>query len=167
MISVIRTFKSNWEINKNWQLLYPFFGIVGSFYMGLKFSPKLLEKPYWLSVLIGLAMGLVFMLFCVVCIKKLENKWLVDARWKLIRIFVIFALTGSSSVYIVRPFINLIGISTENLNPFLYWFLFIITSLIFYQILLVFWAWLLGQFDFFWAFEKKMLYRLGLKYFRK
>jgi photosystem II CP47 chlorophyll apoprotein len=36
-----------------------------------------------------------------------------------------------------------------------------------YQILLVFWGWLLGQFDFFWAFEKKMLSRLGIKHFRK
>ena len=167
MINRINTFKSNWEITKNWQLLYPLVGIVGSCYMGLKFSPKFLENPYWLSVLIGLAMGFIFMLFCVFCIKKLENKWVVDARWELIRIFIVFALTGSSSVYVGRPFINLVGISNENLNPFLYWFLFIVISLIFYQILLVFWGWLLGQFHFFWDFEKKMLSRLGFKYFRK
>ena len=167
MINRINTFKSNWEITKNWQLLYPLFGIVGSCYMGLKFSRKVLENPYCLSALIGLAMGLIFMQFCVFCIKKLENKWVVDARWELIRIFIVFALTGSSSVYVGRPFINLVGISNENLNPFLYWLLFIVISLIFYQILLVFWGWLLGQFDFFWAFEKKMLSRLGLKHFRK
>ena len=167
MINRINTFKSNWEITKNWQLLYPLGGIVGSCYMGLKFSPKFLENPYWLSVLIGLALGFIFMLFCVFCIKKLENKWVVDARWELIRIFIVFALTGSSSVYVGRPFINLVGISNENLNPFLYWLLFIVISLIFYQILLVFWGWLLGQFDFFWAFEKKILSRLGLKHFRK
>ena len=134
MINLINTFKSNWEITKNWQLLYPLFGIIGSCYMGLKFSPKVLENPCWLSALIGLAMGLIFMQFCVFCIKKLENKWVVDARWELIRIFIVFALTGSSSVYVGRPFINLVGISNENLNPFLYWLLFIVIKL---------WLWLL------------------------
>jgi hypothetical protein len=92
----------------------------------------------------------------------LENKWIVEQRWEIIRIFIVFAITGSSSLFIGRPIIYAIGITKENLNPFLYWILFIIIGLVFYQILLVTFGWLFGQFKFFWEFEKKMLKRFGL-----
>ena len=88
-------------------------------------------------------------------------------RWELITIFIVFALTGSSSVFVGRPLIKFIGITKENLNPFIYWFLYIIIGLIFYQILLVCFGWLFGQFKFFWNFEKKMLRRFGLGRFLK
>ena len=57
------------------------------------------------------------------------------------------------------------GITKENLNPFIYWVLYIIIGFIFYQILLVLIGWLFGQFNFFWNFEKKMLRRIGFKRF--
>ena len=66
-----------------------------------------------------------------------------------------------------KPIMTLVGITKENLNPFVYWFLYIIIGLVFYQILLVFIGWLFGQFQFFWEFEKKMLQKMGLKRFIK
>jgi len=95
-------------------------------------------------------------------ISKLEPKWAVNQRWELIRIFIVFAITGSSSLIIGRPFIKMIGITQENLHPFLYWVLFVTISLVFYQILLVILGWIFGQFQFFWNFEKKMIRRFGL-----
>ena len=83
----------------------------------------------------------------------------------MIRVFMVFAFTGSSSLFVGRPIIKLIGITKENLNLTLYWFLYIILGIIFYQILLVAFGWLFGQFEFFWEFEKKMLRRFGLKRF--
>ena len=68
-------------------------------------------------------------------------------------------------ILVGRPVIKLLGITKENLNPILYWILFIIIGLIFYQLLLVTFGWLFGQFKFFWEFEKKMLRRFGLKRF--
>tara|TARA_R110002094_G_scaffold149353_1_gene138017 strand:+ start:152 stop:478 length:327 start_codon:yes stop_codon:yes gene_type:complete len=97
--------------------------------------------------------------------KKLEKKWILDYKWEMIRVFIIFAITGSSSILVGRPVIKLLGITKENLNPILYWILFIIIGLIFYQLLLVTFGWLFGQFKFFWEFEKKMLRRFGLKRF--
>jgi hypothetical protein len=94
--------------------------------------------------------------------KKLEHKWILKYRWEMIRVFIVFAITGSSSVFVGRPIMQMIGITKENLNPFIYWILFIIIGLIFYQILLVTFGWLFGQFNFFWEFEKKMLKRFGL-----
>ena len=73
-----------------------------------------------------------------------------------------FAITGSSSLFVGRPIIKALGITKENLNIVVYYILFTIIALIFYQILLVTFGWLFGQFKFFWEFEKKMLRRFGL-----
>jgi len=62
---------------------------------------------------------------------------------------------------------KLMGITKENLHIGLYWFLYIIIGLIFYQVLLVSFGWLFGQGKFFWEFEKKMLKRFGLGWFLK
>jgi len=113
-------------------------------------------------MLIGFVLGIFILKFFVFSIKKMESKWIVNERWELIRIFIIFAITGSSSVFVGRPIIKLIGISSENFGPILYGIVFVFVSLIFYQILLVLWGFVLGQFKFFWDFEKKMLRRFGL-----
>lgn len=80
----------------------------------------------------------------------------------MIRVFIVFAITGSSSVIVGRPILKLLGITKENLPSALYWILFILISFIFYQILLVIFGWIFGQHKFFWNFEKKMLRRMRL-----
>jgi hypothetical protein len=160
---MLKVFKKNWEIQQNWQLLFPILGLLGLTYSSYKLA-LLFTKTYHITVTIILAVILFVALlkFILFLFKKLENKWVVDNRWEIIRIFIVFAITGSSSLFIGRPIIKAIGITKENLNPILYWVLFIIIGLIFYQILLVTFGWLFGQFKFFWEFEKKMLRRFGL-----
>lgn len=158
-------FKKQWQITKNWQLLFPFIGLISSIYFGTKLSFKILNQNFVLEIIVGILLGILIVKLCIFFINKLENKWIVNQRWELIRIFLIFALTGSSSVFVGRPFIKLLGVSKDNLHISVYYALFIVISLVFYQILLLFWGWILGQFDFFLRFEKKMLKRLGLKKF--
>jgi hypothetical protein len=155
-------FKSAWEISRNWQLIYPFFGALSAYYIGFKIGVKAVQTSTSIQLLLGLVLGHLILKFCVFCIHKLESKWKVQERWELIRIFIIFAITGSSSVFVGRPIIDFLGVSKENLGFVLYWIIFVLVSLIFYQILLVFWGFVLGQFSFFWNFEKKMLRRFGL-----
>ena len=88
----------------------------------------------------------------------------MDHRWELIRIFIVFAITGSSSVYVGRPIFRLLGLTKENLYPLVYWVLIAVLSLVFYQLLLLLFGWLFGQFKFFWSFEKKMLSRMGFRF---
>ncbi|TCK69201.1 hypothetical protein DFQ05_0721 [Winogradskyella wandonensis] len=156
-------FKKRWEITENWQLLFPIAGIVALGYSSYKISNTIVGD-FGLFALVISTMVLFFVLlkFTLFLFKKLENKWILDAKWEMIRVFIVFAITGSSSMFIGRPIIKLLGITKENLNPILYWVLFIIIGLIFYQILLVTFGWLFGQFQFFWNFEKKMLRRFGL-----
>ncbi len=161
-------FKQRWEITKDWQLLFPFIGILGLGYSAFRLA-KVIAKEVHFSITIAVALAIFFLLLkiCLFFFKKLENKWIVSQKWEMIRIFIVFAITGSSSAFIGRPFMALVGITKENLNLIIYWVLFIIIGLIFYQILLVTFGWLFGQFAFFWNFEKKMLRRLGFKRFLK
>ncbi len=162
----MKKFKERWEITKNWQLLFPFFGIIALLFSSYKLA-LLLTKQFHV-VLTAISAAILFYILLSIClffIKKLERKWIVKQKWEMIRIFIVFAITGSTSAFIGRPLIAMAGITKENLNPVIYWILFLIIGIIFYQILLVTLGWLFGQFDFFWRFEKKMLKRFGLKRF--
>ena len=163
MIKILKNFKKKWEISKNWQLLFPTVGIFGSFIFCRTYILKLPIEIYLIKEILSLFSTLIFIKICVIFIKKLENKWIVKERWELIRIFIIFGVTGSSSALVGRPLMNLSGFSTENLNIYAYWLIYIFVSLLLYQVLLMFWAYFLGQFQFFWEFEKKLLKRIGFK----
>ncbi|MGB3607647.1 DUF6787 family protein [Psychroserpens sp.] len=156
-------FKTKWEIHENWQLMFPILGLLGLGFSTFRLALALTSSYNILfTILLALILFFALIKFTLFLIKKLEHKWIVDQRWEMIRIFIVFAITGSSSMFVGRPFIAFLGITKENLNPILYWVLFIIIGLIFYQILLVLFGWLFGQFKFFWEFEKKMLRRFGL-----
>ncbi len=162
----MQKFKSHWQIQHNWQLIFPLIGILGLLYAGSLISNKVTNSfPIYVTLLATLALAYLFLKITLFCFKKLEGKWIVTYKWEMIRIFIVFAITGSSSAIIGKPIMTLVGITKENLNPFLYWFLYIIIGLIFYQILLVFFGWLFGQFKFFWEFEKAMLRKMGFKRF--
>lgn len=159
-------FKKYWEIQHNWQLLFPFFGILILGYSAFKISNAILGDYNLIFKIVASIVIFYFLLkFILFLFNKLEKKWILDYKWEMIRVFMVFAITGSSSLLVGRPIIKMIGITKENLNPLIYWVLFIIIGLIFYQILLVSFGWLFGQFKFFWEFEKKMLRRFGLKRF--
>lgn len=159
-------FKQTWQITKNWQLIFPIAGLVILIYSALKISKLIFEDVNMAVVgLSTLVVSFVLLKFFLFLFKKLENKWVLDHKWEMIRVFMVFAITGSSSLFIGRPIIKWLGITKDNLSPFFYWMFYILLGIIFYQILLVTFGWLLGQFQFFWNFEKKMLRRFGLKRF--
>jgi len=136
---------------------------LGLFYSSYKIVSVLKSELHVaLKLTISILITSILLKLTLLIFKKLEKKWVVKQRWEIIRIFIVFAITGSSSLFIGRPFIKFIGITKENLNIFVYWFLYSIIGLIFYQILLVTFGYLLGQGKFFWEFEKKMLRRFGL-----
>lgn len=99
--------------------------------------------------------------------RKLKERWGIHSDFQLILILVVFAITGSSSVYVAKPFLSFIGLEAASFpdswwGGTLYWTLRLLLIFPFYQVLLVMYGWLFGQFRFFWNFEKKMLGRMGL-----
>lgn len=162
----MKKFKEHWNIKQNWQLLFPFLGILVLIYSSYKLANTVIKSTHILwDVLLTIVIFFVLLKFTLVLFKKLESKWNLHYKWEFISVFLVFAATGTSSIFIARPIIKLIGITKENLNPIVYWVLYIIIGFIFYQILLLLIGWLFGQFQFFWKFEKKMLRRLGFKRF--
>lgn len=173
----MKAFKERWEIQHNWQLIFPILGILGLLYTAYFFSKKIIrsfidkQEHYWLYyVVVVVAVILFFYLllhFFLWCFKKLQGKWVTTYRWEMIVIFIVFAITGSSSVRIAKPLLEWLGItrtlfSDGIFGSFCYWIIRIMIILPVYQILLIIFGTILGQFKFFWEFEKKMLRRMRI-----
>ena len=99
--------------------------------------------------------------------QKLKIRWGIRSNFQLVVILVVFAITGSSSVFIAKPFLSYLGMEAASFpdnwwGNLIYWTLRILVIFPIYQILLIAFGWLFGQFVFFWNFEKKMLQRMGL-----
>ncbi|TDN85865.1 hypothetical protein DET49_11627 [Salegentibacter sp. 24] len=92
---------------------------------------------------------------------KLKARWGIDSNWQIFIILLVFAITGSTSAKLAEPVCNLLGIYESSSHWAVYWSARIILIFPIYQVLLVSFGWIFGQFQFFWAFEKKMLSRLG------
>jgi hypothetical protein len=90
-------------------------------------------------------------------------EWLIN-RWKvskkdLLLILLVFAITGFSTAYVSKAATGWVGFTDAT-----HWswkLLLRLAILIFgYQAILLTVAFLLGQFPFFWQYEKKLLMRL-------
>lgn len=93
---------------------------------------------------------------------SLKQKWGITSNLQFIIILTVFAITGSTSAYLTKPILNFIGITKENLHPFIYWPLSLLLILPVYKVLLIVIGTIFGQHDFFWNFVKKMLIRMKL-----
>ena len=87
--------------------------------------------------------------------EKLKQRWGIDSNFQILVIFIVFAVTGSTAIKLVAPITGFIGLDRETTNAWLYWTIRILLIFPTYQVLLVAFGWLFGQFKFFWNFEKK------------
>jgi len=94
--------------------------------------------------------------------KKLKERWGVTTNWQLTVIFIVFALTGSTSAKFAGPITDMIGV-TKDMGGWIYWPVRILIIFPVYQVILVFFGWLFGEFSFFWQFVKRMFAIFGLK----
>lgn len=91
-----------------------------------------------------------------------KKRWNIQSNWQVFVILVVFAVTGSTSAYLSKPVLSLFGIVRGEISGWIYWPLYIILIFPIYQVLLVTFGFIFGQFEFFWAFEKKMLRSMKL-----
>jgi hypothetical protein len=96
---------------------------------------------------------------------KLKVKWGLDSLVQVVLVLVVFSLTGMSVVFLRKTFFHLIGFD-EHTPMWLKTVTYIFTVFPAYQVLLLFYGFLLGQFSFFWEKEKKM-FRFIAKAFRR
>jgi hypothetical protein len=99
--------------------------------------------------------------------KKLKEKWGIESNFQLVIILIVFSITGSLATWAAKPLTDLVGLERSITSAWIYWPVRIFIIFPLYQVLIVLIGALFGQYKFFWAFEKKMLYRLGFKQFKQ
>lgn len=92
-------------------------------------------------------------------ILKVKRRWNIESDWQLFIIFIVFGVTGSLSVKVGQPILEFLSITKASLGVWLYYPARIMITLPVYQFLLIIIGSALGQFRFFWNFEKKMFGR--------
>jgi hypothetical protein len=90
-------------------------------------------------------------------IEKLKERWKVKNALQVIVILIVFACTGFTVLFIKKPLLN--WLAGEEGNSTLATVLYYIFILPLYNVLLLGYGFLFGQFEFFWAFEKRFLER--------
>ena len=99
--------------------------------------------------------------------EKLKKRWGLTSNFQVIAIIIAFSINGSFAVWIAKPAMKFIGLNVETVNPWIFWPIRILLVFFIYQLTLPIVGFFLGQFKFFWNFEKKMLGRLGLGFLFK
>ena len=95
-------------------------------------------------------------------IHKLVKKFQANSIQHLVIIFLVFALSGSGSLFISPAILKALSLEELISSYPLYIFIRIILIIPIYQLLLIIIASLFGQFNYFWKFEKKFLKRLKI-----
>jgi hypothetical protein len=91
-------------------------------------------------------------------LQKLKTRWKVNSAYQVFIILLVFACTGFTVLFIKRPLFD-------------YWFgagelpiwasvVYYVLILPIYNVFLLFYGFVLGQFNFFWHFEKRFFNRI-------
>jgi CBS domain containing-hemolysin-like protein len=90
-------------------------------------------------------------------IKRLQSRWKVGSAFQVIIILVVFACTGMTVVYLMKPVLR--SFFGENI-PLWARIVYAIIILPIYNVFLLAYGLVFGQFHFFWNFEKRFFGRL-------
>lgn len=87
--------------------------------------------------------------------EKLKMKWGIQSNWDFFIINLVFAMAGMSVVFVRKPLFPILGITVETpfWIKFFTWLLIVFPT---YQLSLLIFGTLLGQFSFFWEKEKQI-----------
>ena len=92
-------------------------------------------------------------------LERMQAKWELKSIFQTIMVLLVFAFTGSTVLFIKPLIFNLVGF--EHVTGFWGVLLYIVLVFPLYQILILIYGFLFGQFAFFWNWEKQMVKRMG------
>ena len=92
-------------------------------------------------------------------VETLKKRWGIQSTLQILVILIVFSFTGFSLLFIKSPLYQLIGID-EQTPVWIKIAFFALGLLPIYNLLLLGWGFLFGQFRFFWNFEKRMFKRV-------
>lgn len=88
--------------------------------------------------------------------EKLKNRWKLSNIGQVWVVLLVFALTGTSVVFLRRLLKSNFEWASDQWFTYTYYWLI----LPFYNLLLLFYGFLFGKFRFFWEFEKRFFMRI-------
>jgi len=91
-------------------------------------------------------------------IDKLQHRWKVKSAFQVFIILIVFACTGLTVLFLKRPVFSYFF----NDGPMPLWVsvVYYILILPIYNVFLLFYGFIFGQFRFFWNFEKRFFSRI-------
>jgi Na+-driven multidrug efflux pump len=91
-------------------------------------------------------------------LEKMKNRWKLDSIFQVIIVLVVFACTGFTVLFIKRPILTfLAGDRGDSITASILYYLLILPL---YNVILLAYGFLFGQFNFFWEFEKRFFRRI-------
>ncbi|EON79285.1 hypothetical protein ADIS_0210 [Lunatimonas lonarensis] len=97
---------------------------------------------------------------------KLQDKWKLKSLWQVVLVLVVFACTGMTVLWIKQPIFDILGIDRSE-GGFGKTVLYLLLVLPLYQLILLVYGFIFGQFGFFWEKEKQFLRRIVSLFYRK
>jgi len=91
-------------------------------------------------------------------IEKLKKRWNLNSTFQVVIVLVVFACTGFTVLFLKKPVVSLF--TEQGETPIWFSIAYYILILPIYNIFLLFYGFIFGQFRFFWEFEKKMWNRM-------
>ena len=91
---------------------------------------------------------------------RLQSKWELRSVTQVLMVLLVFSLTGSTVVFLRKILFGWVGFD-ETTSMWLKSLTYIAFVMPAYQVLLLGYGALLGQFHFFWKKEKKLIQRLA------
>ncbi|HEY3401958.1 MAG TPA: DUF6787 family protein [Ohtaekwangia sp.] len=94
-------------------------------------------------------------------IERLRSRWKLGSATQVIVVLIVFACTGFTVLFIKKPILQFLA--GEKGNTVLASVLYYIFILPLYNVILLGYGFLFGQFAFFWEFEKRFIGRIFSK----
>lgn len=91
-------------------------------------------------------------------IEKLMLRWKLESAFQVVVVLVVFACTGFTVLFIKKPILHfLAGKQEYSVTASVIYYLLILPL---YNLILLAYGFLFGQFKFFWEFEKRFFDRI-------
>lgn len=89
-------------------------------------------------------------------IERLRKRWQLRSAWQVIIVLLVFACTGFTVMFLKKPILQLLETEDSSSASIAYYLLI----LPLYNVILLAYGFVFGQFQFFWEFEKRFISRL-------
>ena len=121
-----------------------------------------LKHPCPLAAFGDISQNLKFMNSDTSWIERLRKRWNLTNTFQVIVVLVVFACTGFTVFFIKKPLLQfLAGDKGDTMVASILYYILILPL---YNLLLLAYGFLFGQFSFFWEFEKRFFKRIFSKF---